>query len=220
MKYQISITIVRCFIPIDQHEAITPVITNQSRCGIHGQAGTGYDHQISIRNGRNTFFNGILIQGFFIEHYIRFYYAAADTLGYPFMITDKFSRIKPAAAVAIVPQHASVKFINILTASLLMESVNILCYNSRQFSLILPSCQDYMGNVRFKSQRQHFLPVESEEIVRLPFIKAVTNDCFRRILKFLIIESINTSKIRDSAFCRNSCASEKYDRITVINYIL
>ena len=68
-----------------------------------------------------------------------------------------------------------------------------------------------MGNIGFKSKRQHFLPIEAEEIFRTAQVKTMTDDGFRRIFEFLIVETVHTTKIRDSRLCTYTGTAKEND---------
>ena len=119
-----------------------------------------------------------------------------------------------AAPGTVIAQHGTVQLVNSFTACFLMESINILCYYSGEFTLLLPARQHLVGDIRFESQRHHFLPVETEEIGRIVQIKAVTDDRFRRILEFLTVQSVHTAEIRNSRFCADTGTPKENDTVT------
>ena len=90
-----------------------------------------------------------------------------------------------------------------------MESVDVLSHHCREFPLLLPPGQDLMGDIGFKAQRQHLLPVKPEEIRGPPLVEGVGDDGLRRIVKFLGIQAIHTAEIRDARFRAYPRAAEK-----------
>ena len=105
-----------------------------------------------------------------------------------------------SAPDAVIAQNGAVELIDLFAARLLVESVDILGHHRGKPPLFLPSCQHLVGNVGHKAQGQHLLPVEPEEILRSLLIKAVGDNGFRRIFKFLIVQPVHTSEIGDSGF--------------------
>ena len=109
------------------------------------------------------------------------------------------------------------ELIDPLAACFLVQAVDVLCYHGAEFSLLLPACKDFMGDVRFKAKGQHFFTVKAEKILRPLLIEAVADDGFRRILEFLVVQAIHAAKIRDSRFGTDSRATEEYNPIALLN---
>ena len=91
------------------------------------------------------------------------------------------------AAGAVVAQNGTMQFINPVAAGFLVQSVDVLRHHGQQLSLLLPSGQYPVGDIRLEAKRQHFLPVKPEKVFRIPLIKAVADDFLRRVVEFLVI---------------------------------
>ena len=82
------------------------------------------------------------------------------------------------------------QLIHILAASLLVEPIDVLCDHRLQFPLLLPLGQLLVGDVGFKAKGQHLLPIEFEEIGRIPLIKAVADNHLRGITPEIILSMV------------------------------
>jgi hypothetical protein len=112
------------------------------------------------------------------------------------------------------------KFKDGLGASLLMQAVNILGDDRREFPLPFPASQNLVGNIGFKTQGQHLFPVEIEEVFRLALIEAMGDNHFRRILKFLPVQAIYAAEVRNSGFGTNASTTEEDDAIAFFDPLL
>ena len=64
---------------------------------------------------------------------------------------------------------------------------------------------------------KHFVPIETIELFGVMSIEGMAEDGFRGIVIFLVVQTIHTSEVRDTAFCRYAGASEKDDIIRTID---
>ena len=67
---------------------------------------------------------------------------------------------------------------------------------------------------------EHFVTVKAEELACFVNKKCVAENLLRRIIVLLIVQTVNTSEVGDSAFCRNSRTAEKYYSFAFVNYAL
>ena len=67
------------------------------------------------------------------------------------------------------------KFIHFSASCRLMQSVNILCHNSLQFSGLLQFCQFQMGSIWLRIQNHHLLFIKLIECFRIFHKKAMTD---------------------------------------------
>ena len=74
-----------------------------------------------------------------------------------------------------------------------------------------------MGCIRFCIWKQHTVFIEAVELFRILYVKAVTDDPLRRVLIFLIIQSVHTAEIRYAAFRRNTGSAKEYDVVAFID---
>ena len=213
MEHQIRPGIVRCRIPVDEDQPVAAVVSDQPRRRIHRQAGAGHDEQIRIRNGRNGAIHGVTIQRLLIKHHIRLDDAAAGAPGHAGCILDKFRAVEFSAAGAVIAQHGAMKLINAFAAGFLMQAVNVLGHHSGEPALFFPPGENFVGDVWLKAKGQHLLPIESEEILRIPLIEAVADDPLRGILKPLIVQPVHAAEVRDAAFRRYPRTAEKDDAV-------
>ena len=132
-------------------------------------------------------------------------------------IFDKFGAVEFAAAGAVIAQHRAVQLIDLFRPRLLVQAIDVLGYHRKELSLLLPLCENPVGDVGFKAQRQHFLPVKPEEILRVPLIKAVADDSLRRVVEFLVVQPVHAPEIRDSGLRTHSRAAEKDDAVTLLH---
>ena len=92
----------------------------------------------------------------------------------------------------------------------LMQPVDVLCHHCGELSLRLELCQYLVRGVwlRIFVETEHFVAVKAEKLLWFLHIKCVAQDCLWRIVILLVIESVNTPEIRDSALGRHTCPAE------------
>ena len=108
------------------------------------------------------------------------------------------------------------KFQNFFASRLLMESVDILRYDCLQLSHLLELCQRFVRPVRLRIWEQHLIPVEPVKFFRLSHIEGMAEDRLRRIIVFLVVQSVCTPEIRNMALRGHTCPTEKYNVAALI----
>ena len=103
------------------------------------------------------------------------------------------------------------KFQNFFASRLLMESVDILRYDCLQLSHLLELCQRFVRPVRLRVREQHLIPVEPVKFFRLSHIEGMAEDRLRRIIVFLVVQSVCTPEIRNMALRGHTGPTEKYN---------
>ena len=102
------------------------------------------------------------------------------------------------------------KLQHLAAASPLVQAVDVLGHNCRQMPCLLQRRQKAVGAVGLHIQTaENFLPVKIIEGLRIPVKKTTAQDLFRRIGILLVVKSIGTSEIRNTAFGRNASTSKK-----------
>ena len=217
MENKACLAVEGSFVPVDEHQAFAPVIVDEAGCRIHRQAGASHDQKIRMINGSDAVLQRLGIQTFFIENHIGLHCAAAGAFGNTGRIPDELGAVEFSAALAVVSQDAAVEFTYIFRTCLLVQSIDVLGHNGRELPFLFPSCQNFVGDIWFMSKRQHFLPVESIEIFRSAEEEAMGNDLLRRILKFLVVQSIYAAEIRNAGFGADTGTAEKDDAATFVD---
>ena len=163
----------------------------------------------------------VIIQTFLIKNHIRFDPAAAgaDRNRVP-AVPDIFRREEFAALCAVVPVNTAVKLINFFAAGGLVQAVDVLGDNGKQFSFLFPLGQFQVSFVGLRFQGKHFIPVKAEEFFRLLHEEGVGQDGFRRIIVFLIVKTVHAAEVRDAAFRGDTGAAEEDDTGAFINILL
>ena len=90
-----------------------------------------------------------------------------------------------------------------------MQTVYILRHNRSKLTLAFKLCKFEVRRIRFSVRAQHFCAVESIKFLRLFHEKAVAENSLGRIIPLLIVKTVNTSEIRNTALGGNSCTAEK-----------
>ena len=112
------------------------------------------------------------------------------------------------------------KFVDTLAARRLMQPVNVLRDHSGQLAVLLPLRQLFVSCVGFGGQNQHFIPVETVKLFRIPVEKGVGKDLFRRIIILLIVQPVRAAKVRDPALRGDAGTAEKDDPAAGIDQLL
>ena len=95
---------------------------------------------------------------------------------------------------------AAVQLQHIFTARHLVQPINILCNNSGQLARSLQFSQLVVSSIGLCRNAYHFLTIKIIKLCGMTDKKAVTENGFRRVIKLLMIQSINRAKIGDPAF--------------------
>ena len=197
------------------------VVINKTGCRINIQWCTADNQHIRFRNGPHTLADGGIIQTFFIEHNIRFHHTAAlltsrHTLGSRHIIQI----IELTALHTVILHNGAMELIDFLWTGFLMQSVNVLCNNCFQLTDLLQFRQCLMGFIRFCLSVKHGWLVKIIENLRLSHKKCMRKNLFRWTAVFVngIIDTCLTSEIRNTAFCRYPCTTEKYNIIRCLNH--
>ena len=215
MKNQIGVTIIGRFVPVDEHQTISPVVVNQPRRRVYRQAGARHDEHIRVPDSPEAALHGFLIQPLLVEHHVGLHDPAAVATGNPLGILNKLRTVEFAAAHTVVAQDAAVKLIDPTASRLLVQAVDILGHHGAELSFSLPPGQHLVGYVGFKAQRQHLLPVKTVKILRVSEEKAVADDGFRGIVKLLAVQSVHAAKVRNTRFRTHACPAKKDDIATL-----
>ena len=112
------------------------------------------------------------------------------------------------------------KLIDPLTSRLLVQAVNVLGHHGGELPLCFPPGQNLVGDVWFKAQGQHFLPVKAVEVFRVSQEKAVADDGLRGIVELLAVQPVHTSKIRDAGFRAHPRAAKENDVVAFLYPLL
>ena len=102
VEHQVRMVIIGRFIPVDENQAVSPIITDQTRCRVHRQTGTGNDEKVCPVDGGDALFDDILVKPLFIENHIGLHRAAAAAFWYPLGFCDKFRAVEFSAAGTII----------------------------------------------------------------------------------------------------------------------
>ena len=167
MENQVSLIVIGCSIPVDKYQPVSPIVLNEPRRRIYRQTGSAYDQHIRVPDGVDTFRDHFLIQALLIQNHIRLDDPAAVAVGHTNPVLHKFRGKKLSAAGAVIAEHRAMELIYLPGTGFLVETINILGHHSLELSRLLPLGKLFVGNVRLKPQRQHFLPVKPEEILRI-----------------------------------------------------
>ena len=108
--------------------------------------------------------------------------------------------IEPVTLFTIVPVDRSVQLQHFLTACHLMQAVNVLRDHCLHMAFSFQLRQPDVCSIRLRICKDHLILIEFKKLFRMASIVAVADNLLRRILVFLIIQSIHTSEIRDTAF--------------------
>ena len=73
-----------------------------------------------------------------------------------------------------------------------------------------------MRPVRLCIREQHLIPVEPVKFFRLSHIEGMAEDRLRRIIVFLVVQSVCTPEIRNMALRGHAGTAEKYDIAALI----
>ena len=77
-----------------------------------------------------------------------------------------------------------------------------------------------MGRIGLRIQVKHLCPVEIEKLLRVRYIKAVTEHDLRRIFIALVVKAVHTAEVRNPALRRNPCAAEKDNPPAPVHHFL
>ena len=98
-----------------------------------------------------------------------------------------------------------------------MQPVDILGHNRGKFSLFFPFGEFFVRRIRLRIELQYFIPIKPEKRFRHSAKKSRGKDFLRRIIVFLIVQSIYASKIRNARFRTHTRAAKKYDAPALAN---
>ena len=112
------------------------------------------------------------------------------------------------------------EFIDLFAAGCLMQAVNVLGDNSQELAFLFPLGELQVRLVGLGVERQHLIPVETEESFWLLHKEGMGQDGFRRVIILLIIESVYAAEIRDTAFRGNAGTAEEDDSMGIGDHLL
>lgn len=101
-----------------------------------------------------------------------------------------------------------------------MQTINILRDNGRELSGGFQLRQLAVGCIGKGCKTDHLLPVEIVKLRRVADKKAVAEDGFRWVIKFLIVKAIDRTEIGNAAFGRDTGTAEKDNAMGFINHLL
>ena len=102
----------------------------------------------------------------------------------------------------------------------LMKPVNILGNNNLYLPLLLQLCKHSVGVIGYSLFINHPVFIKTVELLRILHIKAVADDCFRRVLILLTIQPVLAPKVRNFALSRNTSTSKENYILAFLNPLL
>ena len=127
--------------------------------------------------------DGVIVQPFFIQNYIRTDNPAAGAVGNRFDAAENGVRAETLSAYhAVIPVGRTVQFIHRTGTGSLMESVNVLGDHGSKTPLFFPLRQCDVCHVGTGGERVHLIPVETEELFRVTHEITVGQQDFRRCI--------------------------------------
>ena len=202
---------------IDHHQLFSIVIVDQTGCRIDHKRSAAHDQNIGIGNIADRFGDHLHIQPLLIKDHIRLDETAAGTVRHTFRLPHIFRIKKFAAARTVISVDAAVELQYLFAPGFLVQTIDILGDDCLQAALLLPLGQFPVSRIGFGIQDQHLVFIEPVKFLRIFHEKGMTQNGFRRIGIFLVIQSVLTSEIGDPAFCRNTRTSEKYNVFTAFD---
>ena len=124
------------------------------------------------------------------------------------------------ALLAVIAVNAAVQFKHFFAAGHLVQTINILRDNGRELSGGFQLRQLAVGCIGTGCKTDHLLPVEIVKLRRVADKKAVAEDGFRWVIKFLIVKAIDRTEIGNAAFGRDTGTAEKDYAMVLINHLL
>ena len=126
MQDQIRLVVVRSGVPVDQHQALAPVVADHAGGGPDRQRGAGHDEHIGLGDSPGGPVHHVLVQALLVEHHVGLDHAAAVAEGHAPAVLDVLGAVALVATGAVVPQDGAVELQNVLAAGLLVEAVDVL----------------------------------------------------------------------------------------------
>ena len=105
------------------------------------------------------------------------------------------------------------------TAGFLMQSVDILGNYSLEFSFFLKLRKLDVRDIRFYAIKKDLFSVKTIKLFRIFHKKRVTDDFLGRIIILLIIQSVNTAEVRDTALGRHTGSTKEYYVVAAFNHL-
>ena len=125
-------------VTVDQDHVIAAEITDIGRGGIDRQRRARYDQDVCGADIVECLHDGILGQGFFIQHDVGLDDTAALTRRHTLALCDLLYAVELAALHAVIAQDRAVQLMHAHTARRLVQTVDVLGHNGAQLALFLP----------------------------------------------------------------------------------
>ena len=171
LNAKICLTVTRCCTFIDHHQIFPMKVVNKTCRRIYDKRGASDDQHIRFADRLNRILDRSSVQPFFIEDHIRFDDSSTFTTWDSFRFLHICRIIELPASLAVIPMDTSVKLPYMFTSGHLMQSVNVLGYDSRQLSSLLHFCKFFVGGVWLGLRAEHFGPVKTEKFFGIAFIE-------------------------------------------------
>ena len=107
---------------------------------------------------------------------------------------------------------------NFFASRFLMQTVNILCDDCRQFALLFQTSKSQMSRIWFCIRVNHFIKVEIVKLLRIAHKEGMTQHDFRReTIFFLLIDPFVTAEIGDIGLSADTCPTKEHDPLAVFD---
>ncbi len=98
---------------------------------------------------------------------------------------------------------------HVFASGSLVQTVDVLRDDGGQLARPLQLRQLAVRRVGLCVQSEHFVLIKTVKFLRLRHKERMTEDGLRRIIIFLIVQTVDTAEVRDSAFRRHARTAEK-----------
>ena len=133
---------------------------------------------------------------------------------------DKIDIVGSAAFHTVIAQRASVQFEYVFASRRLMQSVDVLRDDGGELSRLFEFRKFFMRRVRLYAFDDELFAVKAVKLRGVRVEKTPAEHLLGRIVPLLVIQSVRTSEVGDTAFRRNARSSEKYDRAAFVYHAL
>ena len=202
---------------VDDHQLVPTVVPHQPRRRVHRQGGATDDEDFRMADSGHRRHEDLLVQPLLIEDHVGLDDPAAAAPGDTGAVCNGLHAVKGPAGLAVVPQHAAVELQHPAAPGLLVEAVDVLGDHRLQLPRRLPLRQLPVGGVGLGVQEEHFVPVEAEELLRVPLKEGVAQDGLRRVGVLLVVEPPGAPEVRNAGLRADAGAAEEDDAAALLH---
>ena len=222
MEHQVCAVVVVRGVAVDDDEVAAPEAADVAGRGPHRKAGAAHDQDlcaahVAVGLGELLFGEHLAVERHVGPHYVAAFVAVRDGRG---ALEDVVRREALAAAHAVVFKGGAVDLRHVDGAGALVQAVDVLGDDARQFPGFFELGQLVVGPVGLYAAGLELLAVEFEEHVGVALEAVDGEQVFRLVLLELhvahVVEAVLGAEIRDAAFGGHAGTAEEHGLIRLV----